>query len=374
MLETYNKRKKLKPRNAPYWQKLSVGKYIGFYRTESGGAWRARILIDGQRYFSKLGGDIRSEYEDILNQANEWFDQTIKLSDPKNTKHTVQSVVDDYINHLEIEKSNDAAYRTRKQLEKHLLPTLKNTELSKLTTSQLKKWRDSLVKTGDDPEAVRKSKDSVNRLLSMTKAAFNMAFRDGVVGTDVEWKRVTPFKNVGTSRTLFLTDAQVARLVKCAAGGLHDLIKGGIYTGARAGELLNVQGRDYDAANGAIELEGKTGKRSAYLSVDANKYFAKLTRNKLPKAFIFTQDDGKPWAKMAYGREFKKVVRASKLPADTVFYSLRHYHISKALVAGIPSQIVSENCGTSIRMLEKHYAKFMAQDRRSMMDKVALGI
>jgi len=86
------------------------------------------------------------------------------------------------------------------------------------------------------------------------------------------------------------------------------------------------------------------------------------------------QDDGSSWISNNYNRLFRKAVKGAKLPSDTVFYSLRHYHISKLLVAGKPAQFVAENNGTSIRMLEKHYSKFMNADRRAMMENVELGI
>lgn len=374
MIETITKRKKLTPRKTPYWQRIAVGKFIGFYRSADGGAWHARMLINEKRYFQPIGGAIDSDYEDMLKLANDWFEQAIKLNNPKKAKQTVKSIIDDYIRYLEIEKSNDAAYRTQKQLEKHLLPTLGKTELKKLTTNQLKAWRDSLVKVDDDPEITRKSKDSANRVLSMTKAAFNMAFRDGAIASDVEWKRVAPFKNVGASRKLFLTDIQVTTLIKHTTGGLQKLIQSGIYTGARAGELTAALVRDYDYKSGTLDVDGKTGKRTIYLSTDGNKYFKETTKSKLPNALIHTQDDGKAWVSNNYNREFRRAIKAGKLPSETVFYSLRHFHISKALVVGIPAQIVAENCGTSLRMLEKHYAKFMKEDRRAMMNKVELGI
>ena len=66
-------------------------------------------------------------------------------------------------------------------------------------------------------------------------------------------------------------------------------------------------------------------------------------------------------------------VRAAKLPAETVFYSLRHYHISKALLAGVPPQVVAENTGTSVSMIEQHYGKFLPQDRRDFFNAVKLG-
>ena len=374
MIETITKRRKLKPRKTPYWHKISVGKYIGFYRTGDGGSWHARMLVNGQRYFHPIDGDINSDYEEMLQLAYTWFEQAIKLANPEKAKHTVKSVIEDYISYLRIEKSNDAAYRTDKQMEKHLLPVLGKTELKKLTTNQLKNWRDSLVKVDEDPEIIRKSKDSANRTLTMAKAAFNMAFNDGIVPSDVEWRRVKPFKMAGANRKLFLTAKQVTTLIKHADGGLKKLIQAGAYIGARPGELTAALTRDFDPGQRTLQVSGKTGDRIIYLSIEANKFFKSITKNSMPNALIFTQDDGSPWISNNYNRSFRKAVQASKLPSETVFYSLRHYHISIALKTGIQAQFLAENTGTSIRMLEKHYGKFMKQDRREMIDRVELGI
>ena len=40
----------------------------------------------------------------------------------------------------------------------------------------------------------------------------------------------------------------------------------------------------------------------------------------------------------------------------------------------MPIQLVAENNGTSIRMIEKHYGKFLARDRTAWMDKIKIDI
>ncbi|MEW8029925.1 MAG: tyrosine-type recombinase/integrase, partial [Candidatus Thiodiazotropha sp.] len=146
-----------------------------------------------------------------------------------------------------------------------------------------------------------------------------------------------------------------------------------LLTGARYGELASAKVYDLDKIHGTLRLEGKTGKRDSYLSDDALVFFKEITKDRLPDAYLLVRDDGMPWGKSHQHRPMKEAIKAAKLPRETVFYSIRHYHISKALLAGIPAQVIAENCGTSIRMLEKHYGKFMATDRRRMMNLVRLG-
>ena len=57
----------------------------------------------------------------------------------------------------------------------------------------------------------------------------------------------------------------------------------------------------------------------------------------------------------------------AKLDPATTFYALRHSHISHTLKSGVPTQLLAENTGTSIRMIERHYGKFIKDDRRRML-------
>jgi len=56
------------------------------------------------------------------------------------------------------------------------------------------------------------------------------------------------------------------------------------------------------------------------------------------------------------------VARAGIDP-KTTFYALRHAYISHALKVGVPAKAVADHCGTSLRMIEANYAKFMPEDR-----------
>lgn len=369
-INTLNRRKQLKPRKHPYFQTLAKGKALGFYRTADGGTWHARMRTpEGNHITEPLGGDLVSEFDDMAQIARTWFEQVDTLED---SRYTVKQCIADYVAHLTVENGADSATGVKQRLEKHLLPKLGKVELLMITTRQLKSWHIGLVKTDADPEIVRKSKDSANRILSQAKAAFNLAYRQGLVNTDTAWKRVAAFRDVGEARKLFLTDQQVKQLLEKAEGGLYNLIRAGVLTGARYGELADIRVQDLDLIHGSVHLAGKTGPRDCYLSDDALTFFRQLAKDRLPGAYLLVKDDGTPWGKSHQHRPMKSVVQKAKLPANTVFYSLRHFHISKALLSGMPMQVVAENTGTSVRMIELHYGKFMPKDRRAMLNRVSL--
>lgn len=371
-IDTAKGRRALSPRREPYWRKLATRQHLGFRKLESGeGRWIARWTSSDRKFiYQALGDDVTLSFDQATERAREYF---CKWESDSDTKYTLRQAIEDYCRHLEIDRTPRAAREARQRFFKHTADTLLTIPLDSLKTAQIRRWRDSMVKKSDDPETVRKSKDTANRVLSMMKAALNLAFKSGIVSDDTAWRRLSAFKSVTAPRVLFLTDEQVSRLLKRTSGGIHNLIRAAVLTGARYGELADARVRDFNAAEGTLRLSGKTGTRTAYLTDDAVSFFKKMRRYKLPEARLLLKDDGTRWGESHQSRPIRSAVRAARLPQETVFYSLRHYHISKALLAGIPAQMVAENCGTSIRMLEKHYGKFMAADRRAMFNTVALG-
>ena len=117
-------------------------------------------------------------------------------------------------------------------------------------------------------------------------------------------------------------------------------------------------------------MRGKTGSRTVYLSEEALTLFARLADGKASDAILLPNEAGVAWGENHHQRRFARVVKAAKLDPATVFYSLRHTHISLALKAGVNIQVLAENCGTSVRMIERHYGKFLSQDRRAMFDRI----
>ena len=342
-IDTENRRKRLLPRREPYWHKITTGKYLGYRKTETGGHWSARINIDGdQKYHSESFADDMT-FDQAVDIAINWFTTAVGAEDHH---YRVSDAVADYVDHLRVHNSEAAAKDAESRLDNHLTDRIKNAEVAALRTATLARWHLSLVRKSDDPEDVRRSKDGANKLLTKLKAALNLAFTSGIVASDTEWRRVKPFRNVGGARILFLTDKQVAALLDKAEGAFKDLLTAAKLTGARYGELAGITVADLDVSQGRLHLTGKTGTRWCYLSDTALTWFKQQAKSKTPKAWLLPKSDGTQWGKSHQHRLMREVVKAAKLPSETVFYSLRHYHISKALQAGVPVQVIAENCGT----------------------------
>jgi integrase len=199
-----------------------------------------------------------------------------------------------------------------------------------------------------------------------------MAYRNEYVNSDAAWRRVTNFRKVSRSRDIFFTDESVNDFLKVISGNFKQLIQLALNTGARYSELRFAKVGDFDAEQKTLTLSGKTGKRTVFLSTHTTSVLKQITKLRHPTAYILVKDDGNHWGEKDHARRFKDAAVASSLPTGSVFYCLRHYYISKALLARVSPQVIAENCGTSVKMIEKHYGKFMDEDRREMMDTVII--
>jgi integrase len=120
-----------------------------------------------------------------------------------------------------------------------------------------------------------------------------------------------------------------------------------------------------------IPPHSKTGERTAVGTEDCYKYFTRLyaiSPHTEPHDYVFcsfTGDKQKSW-----GKTFKTLLRQWGLLEDgferpRTIYSLRHFYITKRLEAGIPIQLISHICGTSIYNIEKHYYHANIERERS---------
>jgi len=374
-IDTKTARNKLGIRKEPYWYKLSTGEFLGYRKTSvSEGSWIARKTEHRKHVYESLNRDQNTTFSDAQKLARKFFERSNGI---QQIDYTVQNAIDDYIDHMKVENSIKSAKEANQRLTKHVPKTLAKTKLSKLATSQVKSFRDSMVKTIDSDdyeslEIIRKSKDSANRVMNMFKAAMNLAYRNDYTSHDASWRKVLSFKKVSKNRDIFFTDSQVNSLLLASTGAFRKLLELAINTGARFGELRKLKVKDFDPKQMTLQLSGKTGSRTCFLSQQATTLLKKLTKLKLPNSPILIRDDNTPWGEKDHYRLFKETALIASSPKGSVFYCLRHYFISKALLSGIPIQIIAENCGTSVKMIEKHYGKFMNADRLKLIDQVEI--
>jgi integrase len=252
------------------------------------------------------------------------------------------------------------------------LKKFSDTPVANLTKTMLDSWLASMVVKADNPEDIRKSKDSANRVLSMVKALLNHAIRDQSHGLkdDTPLRLVKPFGQVSKPRDIRYTNEEVLKLINSVDDpSVASLIRAAFLTGARYGEMVESLVSSVDFAAKTWTVRGKTGGRTILLQKSAVEFFEHLIDGRAAEEYLFLRSDGRRWKKSSQTRPFKEALLAAGLPEKGSIYALRHTYISFSIEGGVPLNVIAKNCGTSVRMIEKTYAKLLNDKERAFIEK-----
>jgi integrase len=378
-LDNRTARLKLKMSRRPYYVRIGAGKSLGYRRNKAAGSWVLKIA-DGKGGAATDTFGTADDYEDSDGRTILTFyeaqDKAKLLAQEKNgtsvlRKITVGEAAENYLVYLSGKNPRSAA-DARGRLQKHFLPTFENIPVADITKTSLERWLSSMVVASDDPEKVRKSKDSANRVLTMVKALLNRAQSDPANGIpdDSAWRHVRPFAGVSKPRDVRYTDAEVDRIIACAPDeATAKLLTAAFLTGTRYGELTSATVADFDPRQMTLRVHsGKSGWRNIILQSSAADFFSRLAKGRDPKSRIFLKEDGLPWKRSEQTRPVKAALSKAEVPPNGNLYAFRHTYISKAIEGGVPLNVIARNCGTSVRMIEKTYAKLLAEREREFIE------
>jgi integrase len=375
-INTPSARRELAPRREPYWHQIRERGYLGYRKSEDGGTWIARWHKgEGKQEYRSLGAlaeyEAKEQFDRASELANAWF-QDKSGPQAATGRLTFPQACKNYTSHLSAEKGARAVADAKMRIKAKISATFDKYYVDEITTGAINAWRNSYVPEGGDEEQIRRAKDTANRYLSTLKAILNQAFNDQKVSSDRGWRTVTRFKDVGKAREVFLTDKQISRLLEASTGAFKDLVTGLLLTGMRTGIEIEYLVREQFHGEMLEIRRSKTGRRLVHLSKEAQAFFRQQAQGKLPTALLFPRDDGRPWASKQAERTMQEVRKTAKLPEGAVLYSLRHTYISRALEHGASAKLIADNCGTSLRMVEKHYWKALQKHRQEMLDQVPM--
>lgn len=383
-LETRTARLKL-PAGKRYWTTVTRGVALGYRRGPTGGAWYLRRALAGNRYAIEVIGTADDHVDAQPGGAMSFFDAQEavrkKAADKVQVegRYTVADAAADYLSwHQAHGKGHETTAAT---IKAHVLPHFGLKRVEKVTTADIARWHAELATAPvrrrgkeiavdlDDPDVMRRRRSSANRILTVLRALLNHAWRHGKINDNTPWRRVRPFVGVDAARKVFLQPDQCTRLINATQGQFRDYVKACLYTGARPGvELEHVRVQDFDQDSGTLRIPvGKTGARDTFLSDEAVEFFRRLVAGRAPDEILLLKDDGTPWGKNHTRRLMQRAIEQAKLPKETTIYCLRHTFISAALKGGAHIKVVADSVGTSLKMIEQHYAKFLPTDRRQMM-------
>jgi site-specific recombinase XerD len=379
-IDTKTGRDRLKTRRDPHWHKLSSERHLGFRKQDQDrGSWIARYRgDDGRRKFKALGENTATfGFDEASTAALKWFRELDRgvVSDAETVADICRLYVEDRRATKGDAAANDAHRRFERTIyggggadgKRHEADSLGSVAIAMIRTRHIEVWRDALSASG-------LSRASVNRTMINLKAALNYAVRRRLVSLDVaiEWRSAAALSDAYRRRNLYLDLKQRRALIGAASGALVDLLQAAMLTGARAGELVSVRVGAFEKRSASITFAGKTGARTIPLSATAAALFERLSKNKLPAAWLLTRDDGKPWAHSDWDELVRAAASAAKLPNKTCLYTLRHSFITQAIQDGMSPLEVARLCGTSLRMIDKNYGHLAADSARERLSQVTM--
>ena len=191
-LETRTARSRLKAAGKPYYRAIDEGLHLGYRKGKTSGKWVMRRYSDKTYIVETIAtadDTLDADGAEILTFsqaqaiARDRFIEARRVASglpAKGGPYTVRLCISDYIEWLEQDRKSAADARAR--ADALILPPLGDVECSKLTTKQLKAWKDATAKApprlrtkkgqpqkfrtdeSDDPdEAHRKRRASTNR-------------------------------------------------------------------------------------------------------------------------------------------------------------------------------------------------------------------
>lgn len=211
-----------------------------------------------------------------------------------------------------------------------------------------------------DEETIRRRRATANRVWGILSAALNHAYKEGRVSTADAWQRVEKFEQVARGRVRYLSIDELTRLINASDPDFRDLVRGGLETGARYGELIRLEVADFnpDALTVTVR-KSKSGKpRHVVLTEQGAAFFAKLCAGRAPEERMFLLANGRAWDKSDQRRPMAEACARARITGAT-FHTLRHTYCSLCAMAAVPLAVIAQNVGhRNLQMIQEHYGHF----------------
>jgi integrase len=387
-LATRTARANLLPRKRPHYRLILQGLHLGYYRGARTGSWSVRRFIgDGRYEETKLGtADDVADADGIailtFGQAQEraraWFTaRALADTEPEDTlaPYTVSDALDDYERDY-IRRGGKAVDRLRHSINAHIRPAFGPIETEKLSRAKIEDWLEALARTparlrarrgqaprhrarDDSTEGVRRRRESANRVLTVLKAALNLAYQHGKTRSKTAWESVKPYRDVAASKIRYLTDNESKQLVDACGAPFRYLVIGALLTGARYGELAAMRVGDFDPAAGTVHIpRSKSGKpRHIFLTEEGQEFIESISVDRRPSDLLFARENDAAWGNSHQVRQMREASGAAGIEPAISFHILRHTYASRLAMRGVPLNVIASQLGHSDTcMTEKHYA------------------
>lgn len=385
-----------------HWRAIDPEIHLGYRKATRGGRWLVRWYAGEQKYQQRaLGvaddflGQGTLSYESALKAAKEAVELSRKLAEAgrQGKVPTVREAIEEYIVERDRRDSARAGRKVRsdasRKLHRHLLSDEKfaSLPLNRLTENDIARWLSRV-----DQKLKRVTRQ---RLVNDTKAALNRIHRRMRKGLPPDFGEVIrfglklePLSESGQSparENQILSDEQVRSIVSAVKqadpdGDLSRLVTLLAATGARFSQVVRLQVQDVQLERSRIMMpcsrkgrERIDGYTPIPIGEDVLAELAPALDGRDPTDRLLVRWRYKqvgigtwvrisraPWqASTEMLRPWHRACEAAGLKR-TVPYALRHSSIVRAIRLGLPVRLVAALHDTSVVMIERHYARWIA--------------
>jgi integrase len=250
-----------------------------------------------------------------------------------------------------------------------------NLALSHITPKDILVYRNSII-------AANKTARTANLSVKVVSAAFNAAVRQHIIesnpATALESLPVT-----AEERATF-TPAQLAKLIRGAEGQWRGAILLGYYTGARLGDVANMQWSAIDWRNKLIRFTPSKTKKSVTIPLHSQLERELLKKPGIGKAFLFPSLAGKGtggrfglsgrfaaiMAKAGIEGKITRHARGGRALSNLSFHSLRHSFNSAMANAGVSQEIRQKLTGHASAEMNARYTHHELEPLRVAIGRI----
>lgn len=349
--------------------------------------WQCRINVRGS-----TGYEIRSckstDKTAAYLFAEELYRTLLLRQQQSGTIHSksFNSVFKEWLKNIKSTNKSEQLIRGYEQrTEKYALKYWSNTPIDQITEQsviEFIQWRRENFDRRNPAET------TIIRELAPLKQIFTYAYKKKYIQERIEFPRLSI---KGKNRPHF-TRQEYNRLIIALRKSMNDARKNRpqsfryrfyLYyyvlvlanSGVRIGELRQLRWRDKEKAPSELNkdgiclwVRGKTSKRQVIPQPNTKSYLDRIFDFRTKELgeqpeedeIVFCHRTGV--AVDSYKKGFTTLLEANSLRTDIegnnhTLYSLRHTYATLRLEEGAPHYLIAQNMGTSVQMLEKHYAK-----------------
>ena len=374
------------------------------------------VLTDwkGQRRAKCFGKNKQQAkaFADKLDARLKWADQSgesIVLSQPDQTKFTIQAYLEDWLNTYAKVHCKPSTYRGYKRsIEQQLIPAFGHHQLHTLKREHVKQFvavkAEEVVACAKKPKknetaevipARTKARWTIQGYLVPLKAAYNQAIEDGVVAVNPASRLGRLFRGSHERRAHIqpLTREEVATLLKEVESRypvLLPVLLCGVRAGLRMGELIGLRWGDVDFHGGFLEVrravvlgELTSTKNHKIRRVDMSPQLAEtfqrlkevrqleaMAHGHVMPEWVFLSPDGLRWEERNLRRGWYRLLLQAGI-RRVRFHDLRHTWVSLLIQTGAHAKYIQEQAGhSSIQVTMDTYGHLFPSGNRGWVGRL----